>query len=125
MDKDHNLEGKMQMIYFIFCLFFPGLMNCILLNRLLGVFPDLMERVNFWVGTSNGGMLAMAFAFGYTPSLCRTILELAGRRVFSKKESYGAINKAKFSSQALKILCEEVILIRICTTTNQSKRKLM
>jgi hypothetical protein len=62
-----------------------GLMNCILLSRLLGVFPDLFEKVNFWAGTSNGGMLAMAFAFGYSPALCRTLLELAGTKVFIKR----------------------------------------
>ncbi|ELR20011.1 PH domain containing protein [Acanthamoeba castellanii str. Neff] len=86
-----------------------GLMNCILLSRLLMVFPDLFEKVNFWVGTSNGGMLAMAFAFGYSPALCRTLLELAGSKVFIKREGYtGVLNRAKFSSQALKILCDEV-----------------
>lgn len=86
-----------------------GLMNCILLSRLLMVFPDLFEKVNFWVGTSNGGMLAMAFAFGYSPALCRTLLELAGTKVFIKREGYtGVLNRAKFSSQALKILCDEV-----------------
>jgi patatin-like phospholipase/acyl hydrolase len=51
----------------------------------LMVFPDLFEKVNFWVGTSNGGMLAMAFAFGYSPALCRTLLELAGTKVFIKR----------------------------------------
>ncbi|KAL6049855.1 putative sporulation hydrolase CotR [Balamuthia mandrillaris] len=87
-----------------------GVMNCIILDRLLKVFPDLLSRVNMFVGTSNGGMLAMAFAFGYSPAVCRSVLELSGRHVFKREGSaagYG-IKTAKFSSAPLEILCREI-----------------
>eukprot|EP01088_Endostelium_zonatum_P014728 TRINITY_DN3339_c0_g1_i1.p1 TRINITY_DN3339_c0_g1~~TRINITY_DN3339_c0_g1_i1.p1 ORF type:complete len:739 (-),score=154.25 TRINITY_DN3339_c0_g1_i1:135-2351(-) len=86
-----------------------GVMNCIILDRLLETFPDLFSKINMWVGTSNGGMLAMAFALGFTPSLTRKVLELAGATIFARKSLYQT-NPArpKFSTEPLKILCDEI-----------------
>lgn len=43
--------------------------------------------MNFFVGTSNGGMLAMAFALGYSPDTARTLLEKSGKMVFKKRDA--------------------------------------
>ena len=39
------------------------------------------------MGTSNGGMLAMAFALGYSPDTARTLLEKSGKMVFKKRDA--------------------------------------
>eukprot|EP01087_Luapelamoeba_hula_P017792 TRINITY_DN5638_c0_g1_i4.p1 TRINITY_DN5638_c0_g1~~TRINITY_DN5638_c0_g1_i4.p1 ORF type:complete len:319 (+),score=34.55 TRINITY_DN5638_c0_g1_i4:431-1387(+) len=86
-----------------------GIINCILFDRLLGIFPEFLSKFNMFVGTSNGGMLALAFALGLSPTTGRTLLEKSGKIIFKKRDdsmTHG-INSAKFTSLPLKIVLDE------------------
>lgn len=85
-----------------------GILNCIILERLLIRFPDLFDKFDMVAGTSNGGMIAMGIAYGFSPTCSRTLIEQTGRSIFLKTNGITAgYNRAKYSNELLKILCDE------------------
>ncbi len=90
-----------------------GVMGTIILERLLVEFPDLMSKVDFFAGCSNGAMIAMSLAFGHTPSSCRTLLEVTGEIIFTKGGLASGYNSAKFASHYLKLVCDESWVCRL------------
>jgi len=84
-----------------------GIMTCIVLERLLSQFPDLLSHFDFIAGTSNGSMIAMGLAFGFHPSSCRALLEVTAETVLSKVGLRGSFDFAKFTNQYLKLFCDE------------------
>eukprot|EP01094_Clydonella_sp_ATCC50884_P016974 TRINITY_DN2873_c0_g1_i4.p1 TRINITY_DN2873_c0_g1~~TRINITY_DN2873_c0_g1_i4.p1 ORF type:complete len:376 (+),score=142.56 TRINITY_DN2873_c0_g1_i4:375-1502(+) len=83
-----------------------GIINCVLLQRLVEVFPSLLERVQMVAGCSNGGMIAMCIAYGYSASTCQELLECSGRWLFLNKKS--SLKQSKYSNHLLKILCDQI-----------------
>eukprot|EP01105_Mastigella_eilhardi_P025446 TRINITY_DN691_c0_g1_i7.p1 TRINITY_DN691_c0_g1~~TRINITY_DN691_c0_g1_i7.p1 ORF type:complete len:584 (+),score=141.72 TRINITY_DN691_c0_g1_i7:228-1979(+) len=84
-----------------------GIISAILLQRLTAVSPDLLEQFDLITGTSNGALISMSLAFGYSPLLCRTILEGAGKQIFKRTSgTLSSLNTAKFSNSSLKFLCD-------------------
>jgi len=83
-----------------------GLINCILLERLSRRFPDFLEKIDFVCGTSNGAMVSMGIAFGWSPSTCRKLIELSAPYVFHSGSM--AVKSAKYSNRALKLFCDSV-----------------
>ena len=83
-----------------------GIIACVLLERLLEVFPALLEQFDMVTGCSNGGMVAMALAYGYSPATCRAMIEITGKHIFPGGSA--AVKSAKYSSAFIKMLCDEV-----------------
>eukprot|EP01103_Thecamoeba_quadrilineata_P000224 TRINITY_DN10183_c0_g1_i1.p1 TRINITY_DN10183_c0_g1~~TRINITY_DN10183_c0_g1_i1.p1 ORF type:complete len:707 (-),score=130.49 TRINITY_DN10183_c0_g1_i1:2-2122(-) len=86
-----------------------GIMNTVILSRLVEILPDLMDHIHFCVGCSNGGMVAMGLAFGLSPTSCRHMIELNSNIVFGKRELRAStpIGVAKWHNYYLKLLCDE------------------
>jgi len=84
-----------------------GIINAIILERIQQVFPDIFDRVGLYIGTSNGGMNAMALAFGHTPSTIRAIMELTSRNIFQRKSRF-SLQQACYSNKYLNMVCTEV-----------------
>lgn len=80
-----------------------GIISAIILERLAAEFPDLLERVSFFAGTSNGAILASSLAFGYSPLLTRNVLEAVGKYVFTPRPSWtpGGTVASKFTNRYL------------------------
>ena len=80
-----------------------GIISAIILERLAAEFPDLLERVSLFAGTSNGAILASSLAFGYTPLLTRNVLEAVGKYVFTPRPSWtpGGTVASKFTNRYL------------------------
>jgi patatin-like phospholipase/acyl hydrolase len=60
-----------------------GLLTARLLERLEAEVPDLMQKIDLFAGTSTGGVLALGFAAGRTPTQARELYEQRGPRVFA------------------------------------------
>jgi patatin-like phospholipase/acyl hydrolase len=58
-----------------------GVLTAVLLERLDRAVPFL-DRVDLFAGTSTGGIIALALAFGYPPGEVRTFYENLGARIF-------------------------------------------
>lgn len=93
-----------------------GLLNCIILQRLCERVPDLLSRVGFFCGTSNGGMLAAGLAFGYTPDVLRMLMEAGTADLMRKRSGPTAgATRSKFSSEPMMLLCQETLGgLRLC-----------
>ena len=80
-----------------------GIISAIILERLAAEFPDLLERVGLFAGTSNGAILASSLAFGYSPLLTRNVLEAVGKYVFTPRPSWtpGGTVASKFTNRYL------------------------
>eukprot|EP01091_Cochliopodium_minus_P020165 TRINITY_DN8720_c0_g1_i1.p1 TRINITY_DN8720_c0_g1~~TRINITY_DN8720_c0_g1_i1.p1 ORF type:complete len:535 (-),score=164.77 TRINITY_DN8720_c0_g1_i1:525-2129(-) len=86
-----------------------GLMSSIILERIVEIFPDFVEKIDFFAGTSNGAMTAAALAFGHLPSSCRQLLELTSRVIFKEsKKAFKGIKQAIYDNKFLKTFCDEV-----------------
>ena len=84
-----------------------GIIPAIILERLQEIFPDLFDRADLYVGTSNGGMNAMALAFGHTPNTIRAMMELTSKTIFERKSRF-SFGQACYSNKYLNMLCTEV-----------------
>lgn len=85
-----------------------GILNTIILERIVKKYPHFLDSIDLFTGTSNGGMTAAGLAFGRSPSICRTVTELCSKTIFGETQTYTSINKAKYSNKYLKMLCDEV-----------------
>lgn len=64
-----------------------GVMDCVLLQRLEEKYPDLLDHVDMFAGTSNGSIISTGFAFGYSPATARTLMEMKGPLIFTNPAS--------------------------------------
>jgi patatin-like phospholipase/acyl hydrolase len=60
-----------------------GLLTSILLDRLATAVPGYLDHFQLFAGTSTGGVLALAFAAGYTPAEAHQIYLTSGAAVFA------------------------------------------
>jgi len=84
-----------------------GIIDTILLERIMAQFPDFLEQIDFVAGCSNGAMIAMGVAFGFGPTTSRALLEVCGEIIFTKIGLGTNINSAKFSNNYLKLFTLE------------------
>ena len=63
------------------------MMDCVLLQRLEEKYPDLLDHVDMFAGTSNGSIISTGFAFGYSPATARTLMEMKGPLIFTNPAS--------------------------------------
>ncbi|PRP74836.1 hypothetical protein PROFUN_09536 [Planoprotostelium fungivorum] len=83
-----------------------GIITTIILTRIIERYPDFMEKIDVVAGCSNGGMVAMAIAFGYHPKFCHYMLEVTGETIFKTGVLSQPLNSAKFRNTHLKLLCD-------------------
>jgi patatin-like phospholipase/acyl hydrolase len=60
-----------------------GIITAILLERLEEAHPGFVQSFDLFAGTSTGGILALAFAAGFTPQQARQLYETYGESVFT------------------------------------------
>lgn len=84
-----------------------GILNNVLLQKVVVKFPDFMDQIDMFCGTSNGGMSASALAFGFSPTVCRSLTEFSAKTVFGEKKTMTGINQSKYNNKYLKFLCDE------------------
>lgn len=84
-----------------------GVIPCLLLERLLVSFPQLLSKVSMVTGTSNGALIAMALAFGHHPHTIREMTELTSKSVFSEQTARYMVSSAKWSNRYLNVFCKE------------------
>lgn len=84
-----------------------GLIPCLILERLMTSFPDLLSKVSMVAGTSNGSLIAMALAFGHHPHTIREMTELTSKSVFSEQTARYTVSAAKWSNRYLSVFCKE------------------
>jgi patatin-like phospholipase/acyl hydrolase len=84
-----------------------GLITAILLQRLEQAHAGFLSQFDLFAGTSTGGLLALGFAAGKTPSEARQLYEIYGREVF--KDSWmdnvrdlGSLIGAQYSIEPLR-----------------------
>jgi len=83
-----------------------GIITILILARILEKFPDFLSKIDFITGCSNGGMVAMALAFGHGPKFCHRLLEMTGETIFKTGMISTKVNSAKFRNVPLKLLCD-------------------
>jgi patatin-like phospholipase/acyl hydrolase len=83
-----------------------GLITSVLLERLAFVYPQFLENLDLVVGTSTGGILALAIAKGLPPSnISRMYMnhgkEIFGRSFLRQVGGLFSLTKAKYDNAAL------------------------
>ncbi|KAL6052393.1 hypothetical protein QOT17_018632 [Balamuthia mandrillaris] len=85
-----------------------------ILVRLTQVFPDLLERVNLFCGTSGGAIMAAGLSAGRSPTTMREILMLSSKYLFARKSRH-FVTSARYSNDMLRLMCEEGLgNLRLC-----------
>jgi patatin-like phospholipase/acyl hydrolase len=84
-----------------------GLITAIILERLEAANPGFMAQFDLFAGTSTGGLLALGFASGKTPSEARQLYEQLGNEVFADSllddiHDLGNLIGAEYSNEPLK-----------------------
>ncbi|ELR19553.1 phospholipase, patatin family protein [Acanthamoeba castellanii str. Neff] len=110
-------ENKSKRPFFILCLDGGGLKSILeatILERLVAVFPDLLERVNLFAGVSGGSMLCSCLASGRSAMFIRALMEgimpylVEGERTMNTVAGFG-MKKAKYTHTAMRICGEEIL----------------
>jgi patatin-like phospholipase/acyl hydrolase len=60
-----------------------GTLSAVILQRLEEKVPGFVSKVDMVAGTSTGGILALALAYGLTPAQCLTIYATQGKEIFA------------------------------------------
>jgi patatin-like phospholipase/acyl hydrolase len=88
-----------------------GILTAVLLNRLLGAYPALLQdrpgTISLFAGTSTGGILALGLAAGLTPAQIRDLYVVNGKLIFDSSWTrdvveLGGISGAKYDNVNLK-----------------------
>ncbi|KAL6049194.1 Cell division cycle protein 45 [Balamuthia mandrillaris] len=88
------------------------MVQCVILERLAEVFPDLMQRCDLFAGISAGSMVASGLATGRSPSFVRQFFEFVGPRAFiprGRLRSGMGLRECKFDPTNLKIIGAELL----------------
>jgi patatin-like phospholipase/acyl hydrolase len=84
-----------------------GILSAILLERLEGAHPGMLQSFDLFCGTSTGGILALAFAYGLTPAQVYSFYKENGKKVFADSVidnilDLGNFTGAQYSNKPLK-----------------------
>jgi uncharacterized protein len=88
-----------------------GVLTAVLLNRLLGAYPALLQdrpgTITMFAGTSTGGILALGLAAGMTPAQIRDLYVTNGKLIFDSSWTHnvvemGGISGSKYDNVNLK-----------------------
>src|SRR5208337_285998 len=88
-----------------------GVLSAVLLNRLSGAYPALLQdrpgTVTMFAGTSTGGILALGLAAGMTPAQIRDLYVTDGKLIFDSSWLHnvveiGGISGSKYDNEKLK-----------------------
>jgi len=87
-----------------------GVVEVILLGRLISEVPKLLEKVDLLTGTSTGGIIALALAAGVPLSRIRELYETKGKKIFLPYSPlYWGIATPKYSNVGLETLLREIL----------------
>jgi uncharacterized protein len=93
-----------------------GVLSAVLINRLLGAYPTLLQdqtgTITMFAGTSTGGILALGLAAGLTPTQIRDLYVVNGKLIFDSSWSrdvveLGGISGSKYDNVNLKQILNE------------------
>ena len=93
-----------------------GVLTAVLLNRLLGAYPALLQdrlgTITLFAGTSTGGILALGLAAGLTPAQIRDLYVVNGKLIFDSSWTHnmvelGGISGSKYDNVNLKQILQE------------------
>jgi uncharacterized protein len=93
-----------------------GVLSAVLLNRLLGAYPGLLQdragTITLFAGTSTGGILALGLAAGLTPAQIRDLYVVNGKLIFDSSWTHnvvelGGISGSKYDNVNLKQILQE------------------
>ena len=93
-----------------------GVLTAVLLNRLLGEYPTLLQdrpdTITMFAGTSTGGILALGIAAGLTPAQIRDLYVTNGKLIFDSSWTrdvveIGGLSGAKYDNVNLKQILQE------------------
>jgi patatin-like phospholipase/acyl hydrolase len=86
-----------------------GLLSLVVLERLLSEYPDLLDDVDLYAGTSTGGIISLGLADGLDVVTLRKMYETQGHRIF-KRDWWSplGITGAKYTNKGLKALMAEI-----------------
>ncbi|MFZ2061337.1 MAG: patatin-like phospholipase family protein [Candidatus Binatus sp.] len=93
-----------------------GVLSAVLLNRLLGAYPGLLQdrpgTITMFAGTSTGGILALGLAAGMTPAQIRDLYVVNGKLIFDSSWTHnvvelGGISGSKYDNVNLKQILQE------------------
>ncbi len=89
-----------------------GVLSITILQRLQAEFPDMLEKIDLFAGTSTGGILALALAAGKSPQRALDLYVQKGKQVFRDttfdniKDAFGLAG-AEYTNKGLKAALEE------------------
>ncbi|MGA9723626.1 MAG: patatin-like phospholipase family protein [Candidatus Binatus sp.] len=93
-----------------------GVLTAVLLNRLSGAYPALLQdrpgTLTMFAGTSTGGILALGLAAGMTPAQIRDLYVTNGKLIFDSSWTrdvveLGGLSGAKYDNVNLKQILQE------------------
>jgi uncharacterized protein len=93
-----------------------GVLTAVLLNRLVGAYPTLLQdrpgTITLFAGTSTGGILALGLAAGLTPAQIRDLYVVNGKLIFDSSWTrdvveLGGISGSKYDNVNLKQILQE------------------
>ena len=93
-----------------------GVLTAVLVNRLLGEYPTLLQdrpgTITMFAGTSTGGILALGLAAGLTPAQIRDLYVTNGKLIFDSSWTrdvveIGGLSGAKYDNVNLKQILRE------------------
>jgi hypothetical protein len=88
-----------------------AVMEAVILERLVEIFPDLLERTDMFAGISGGSMVAAGLVCGRSPTFIRKLLDILAPRVFNPKGRFRtgkAIQSSKFANKNLIVTGSEI-----------------
>lgn len=95
-----------------------AILECVILERLLEVYPDLMERVDLFAGVSGGSMVCCGLACGYSPNFIRSCFEQHGDDIVPQRVGFsddgkrnlaGIGAKARYPNHNFRIVGTELL----------------
>jgi patatin-like phospholipase/acyl hydrolase len=93
-----------------------GVLSAVLLNRLLGEYPALLQDranpITMFAGTSTGGILALGLAAGLTPARIRDLYVTHGKLIFDSSWArdvieIGGLSGSKYDNVNLKQILQD------------------
>ncbi|ELP83781.1 hypothetical protein EIN_470250 [Entamoeba invadens IP1] len=83
-----------------------GILEAILLSRIVKKHPKFLKKVNLVCGCSVGSILASFLVCGYDPDTCSKLLELISEKLFVNPNL--TLNEAKYETKSLQFILEKV-----------------
>ena len=86
-----------------------GVLTAVLLDRLVKKFPDLLDKVDLFAGTSTGAILALGLAYGLKPGDLIDFYQKRAQSIFADEWfDMGGITRAKYDNQKLRAVFEKI-----------------